>query len=226
MEFLDAFYNWFPSWQLALGSFLVVWAILGFFGAPLWIWVLAGLTFLHLVGAPVWLGICFALLSAIFLISPIRRVLSGGVMNAMNALGFLPAISKTEREAIDAGTVWVEGELFSGKPDFKKILNEGYPGLSEEEQAYVDGPSNKVCSITNDWEVYQKRDLPKRVWDFLKKERFFGLMIPKEYGGLGFSPSANSAIVGKLGTVSPVLGTTAMVPNLVWQMEKKYPVLL
>ncbi len=213
MEFLDSFYDWFPSWQFALSALLIVWFVLGYAGAPLWIWVLAGFTFLHFVGAPVWLGVGFAVLSAIFLIPPIRRVLSGGVMKAMNSLGFLPAISKTEREAIDAGTVWVEGELFSGKPDFKRILAEDYPGLTEEEQAFLDGPGEEICRLTNDWEVYQKRDLPDRVWDFLKKERFFGLMIPKEYGGLGFSPMANSAIVGKLGTVSPVLGTTVMVPN-------------
>jgi len=168
MELLDYFYNWFPSWQFALVALVGVWAILGFIGVPLWIWAIAGLTFLHFVGAPVWTGIAFAILSATFIIPPIRRVLSGGVMKGMDALGFLPAISQTEREAIDAGTVWIEGELFSGKPDFKKILAQDYPGLTAEEQAYVDGPSEEVCRITNDWEVYQKRDLPDRVWDFLK----------------------------------------------------------
>ena len=101
-------------------------------------------------------------LAVVFNVPPLRRVLSAGVMKAMQAAGFLPAISETEREAIDAGTVWVEGELFAGKPDGKRLLAVTYAGLSDEEQAFLDGPVAEVCRMTNDWEVWQRRDLPLR----------------------------------------------------------------
>ncbi len=208
-------YGFFESLPLVVSivSVLVVLFVLGFTGAPLWIWAVAGLVALHLAGAPLWLGITFAVLAVVFNVPPVRRVLSGGIMSLMEKLNFLPTISATEKEAIDAGTVWVEGELFSGKPDFKKILAESYPDLSPEEQAFLDGPVEKVCEMTDDWEVFQRRDLPDAVWKYLKKERFWGLIIPKEYGGHGFSPSANSAVVAKLGSASQVLGITVMVPN-------------
>lgn len=147
-------------------------------------------------------------------VPPVRRVaLTKGIMGAMKAMGFLPKISITEKTAIDAGTVWVDGELFSGKPDFARLLREPYPDLTEEEQAFLNGPVEHVCSMTNDWEVFRKKGLAPEIWDYLKKERFFGLIIPKEYGGLGFSALANSAVVAKLGARSQVLGITVMVPN-------------
>jgi acyl-CoA dehydrogenase len=142
-----------------------------------------------------------------------KNTVSRGVMEAMNKLGFLPTISQTERTAIESGTVWVDGDLFSGKPDFKKLLREPYPELTAEEQAFLDGPVEEVCRMTSDWEIHQKKGLPPHIWDYLKKERLFGVIIPKEYGGLGFSALANSAIVAKLGARSQVLGITVMVPN-------------
>ena len=153
-------------------------------------------------------------LGALFGIPAIRRnVLSKGVMQTMEAMGFLPTISETEKTAIDAGTVWVDGDLFSGRPDFEKLLNETYPDLSEKEQAFLDGPVEEVCEMTDDWEIWQHRDLPPEIWDFLKEHKFFGMIIPEEYGGLGFSASANSAVVAKLSARSQVLGITVMVPN-------------
>ncbi|MEP0548993.1 MAG: acyl-CoA dehydrogenase [Rhodothermales bacterium] len=152
--------------------------------------------------------------AALFGVPPIRRnTLSKGVMQGMKALGFLPQISETEKTAIEAGTVWVDGDLFSGKPDFKRLLREAYPGLTTKEQAFLDGPVEEVCRMTNDWEVQQRKDLPDEVWAFLRKEKFFGLIIPEQYGGLGFSASANSAVVAKLSARSQVLGITVMVPN-------------
>ena len=151
---------------------------------------------------------------ALFGVPAIRRnTLSKGVMKAIGAAGFLPTISQTEKTAIEAGTVWVDGELFSGKPDFGRLLREPYPDLTDEEQAFLDGPCEDVCRMTDDWDVWQRRDLPPEVWEFLKKERFFGMIIPKEYGGLGFSASANSAVVAKLSARSQALGITVMVPN-------------
>lgn len=142
-----------------------------------------------------------------------RPTLSKAVMQTMNKLGFLPTISQTEKTAIESGTVWVDGELFSGKPDFKRMLEEGYPDLSDEERAFLDGPVDELCRMTDDWEISQDRGLKQEVWDYLKRERFFGLIIPKEYGGLGFSALANSAVVAKLSARSQVLGITVMVPN-------------
>jgi acyl-CoA dehydrogenase len=152
--------------------------------------------------------------AALFGVPPIRRnTLSKGIMQGMKSLGFLPQISETEKTAIEAGTVWVDGELFSGKPDFKRLLREAYPGLTPEEQAFLDGPVEEVCRMTDDWEVQQQKDLPDEVWEYLREHKFFGLIIPEEYGGLGFSASANSAVVAKLGARSQVLGITVMVPN-------------
>ncbi len=201
-----------PWWALVLGIMALLF-VLGFTGAAFWLWAAFGIAALVGVGAPIWLIGLVAVISLVFLIPPIRRVLSLGVMKTMKALDFLPVISETEQEAINGGTVWIEGELFSGKPDFKKLLAENYPGLSVEEQAFMDGPVEELCAMTDDWEVWQRRDLSAETWQYIKDQRFFGLIIPKEYGGHGFSPSANSAIVSKAASASSALGITVMVPN-------------
>jgi acyl-CoA dehydrogenase len=147
-------------------------------------------------------------------VRPLRRsTLSKGVMNTMKKLGFLPAISQTERTAIEAGTVWVEGELFSGKPNFRRMLTESYPELTAEEQGFLDGPVEELCQMADEWTTAQQRDLPEEAWDFIKRERLFGMIIPKEYGGLGFSALANSAVVQKLASRNGVAAITVMVPN-------------
>ena len=131
----------------------------------------------------------------------------------MKALKFLPTISKTEKEAIEAGSTWVDAALFSGSPNFNTLMKEGYGTLSSEEQDFLDGPVNQLCEKVIDWDVYKQRDFSPEVWDYIKKNKFFGLIIPKEYGGLGFSAMANSAIVGKVGSRSTPLGIMVMVPN-------------
>ena len=201
-----------PGWAAAIGVLLVLFA-LGFTGAPLWAWSALGAVALVGFGAPGWLVGVFVVLSLVFLIPPVRQQVSGGILRAMKAMQFLPVISSTEQEAIDAGTVWVEGELFSGKPDTRRILAQPYPGLTPAEQAFMDGPVEELCRMTDDWEVWQRRELPDAVWQKLKDDRFFGLIIPTEYGGHGFSPSANSAIVAKASSASSALGITVMVPN-------------
>jgi len=201
-----------PLWAALVGVALVLF-VLGFTGAPLWLWATAGLVALIGFGAPVGLVIAFAVLAAVFVLPPLRRVLSGGVMGLMKKLQFLPVISQTEQEAIDAGTVWVEGELFSGKPDGKRLLDQPYAGLTDEEQAFLDGPVEELCQMVDDWEIWQRRDLPPAVWQKLKDDRFFGLIVPKAYGGHGFTPSLNSAVVAKAASVSSTLGITVMVPN-------------
>ncbi|WP_391088120.1 acyl-CoA dehydrogenase FadE [Vibrio sp. NH-UV-68] len=126
----------------------------------------------------------------------------------------LPAMSKTEKEALDAGTVWWEAELFKGKPDWKKLHQIQDPKLSAEEQAFLDGPVNQVCAMVNDYQVtHELADLPPHVWQYLKDNKFFAMIIKKKYGGLEFSAYAQSLVLQKLTGVSGVLSSTVGVPN-------------
>lgn len=201
-------------WGWVLLGVLAVIFVLGFTGAPLWLWTAFILATLVGVGAPLWLLIVAAVIAAVFNIPAIRQaVLSGPILNLMNKMGFMPTISETELTAIEAGTVWVEGELFSGKPNFQRILDEPYPRLSEEEQAYLDGPVEELCRIADEWSTVQRKDLSPEAWDLIKREKFFGLIIPKEYGGLGFSALGNSSVVQKLASRNGIASITVMVPN-------------
>src|SRR3989454_1033127 len=126
----------------------------------------------------------------------------------------LPDMSQTEKEAIDAGTVWWDGDLFSGRPDFDKLLAVPEPRLSAEEQAFLDGPVEELCAMCDDWEItHELQDLPAHVWQFIKDKGFLGMIIPKKYGGLGFSALAHSAVVMKLSTRSSATAISVMVPN-------------
>lgn len=126
----------------------------------------------------------------------------------------LPQLSATEQIALDAGTVGFEGELFSGKPDWSKLLAQPRPELSVEEQAFLDGPVEELCAMANDWQItHELADLPPEIWDYLKKHRFFGMIIPKKYGGLEFSALAQAAVLQKLMGVSGSLAVTVGVPN-------------
>ncbi|HTN30231.1 MAG TPA: acyl-CoA dehydrogenase family protein, partial [Pseudomonas sp.] len=127
--------------------------------------------------------------------------------------GVLPPMSDTERDAIEAGTVWWDGQLFSGRPDWNQLLAVPAPRLTAEEQAFVDGPTEQLCAMVSDWEIGQRMDLPPDAWAFIKEQGFFGLIIPREYGGKGFSALAHSQIVMKLATRSADLASTVMVPN-------------
>jgi acyl-CoA dehydrogenase len=125
-----------------------------------------------------------------------------------------PKMSQTEREAMEAGSVWWDGELFSGKPQWHKIRNLQLPALTEEEQAFLDGPVNTLCEMLDDWHITHERyDLPPEVWQFIKDNRFFSMIIPKSYGGLEFSALAHSEVVMKIATRSITAAVTVMVPN-------------
>jgi len=201
-----------PTLGVVAGAVLVLF-VLGYTGAPLWLWALAGAVGLYGGGAPLWIWIPYGGLVAVFNVGPIRRQVSAALMRLMEALQFLPTISETEQTAIDAGSVWMDGELFSGKPDFDKTLDQLYPELSDEEQAFLDGPCEEVCEMVDDWAVHQRGDLSAETWDYLKEKGFFGLIIPEDYGGLGFSAAGRSAVVQKLGGHSVPLAITVMVPN-------------
>ena len=156
----------------------------------------------------------FIVLNVIFLVKPVRRALvTKFIMKAINAMGGVPKISDTEEIALRAGNTWIEKELFSGRPNFKRISTEPYPSLTREEKSFLNKQVEMLCEMTDDWKVYSNRDLPEKVWQYLKDEKFFGMIVPKKYGGLGFSALAHSTIIAKLASRSQVLAITAMVPN-------------
>ena len=130
------------------------------------------------------------------------------------ARGVLPSISDTEREALEAGDVWWDADLFTGNPDWSKLLKVPQAVLTDEERAFLNGPVDELCAMLDEWKIFWEwRDLPPDVWHFVKREKFFGMIIPKEFGGLGFSPYAHSEVVRKISTRSIAAAVTVMVPN-------------
>lgn len=202
-----------PVWVVVVG---VLGIAMGFAykGAPLWLWSILGYLVLYGYNFPLAITLIFTVFVLVFNITWLRRfIVSIPIMKMMDALNFLPTISETERTAIDAGTVWVDGELFSGKPDFKRILDEPYPELTKEEQEFLDNQVEALCAMVNDWDVFVNKDFTEEAWEYMRKERFFGLIIPKKYGGRAFSATAHSAVVAKLASRCGPLATTVMVPN-------------
>ncbi len=129
-------------------------------------------------------------------------------------------MSDTEREAIQAGTVWWDAELFSGRPNWRKLLAISEPTLTAGEQAFLDGPVEELCRIVDDWQINEElHDLPEKVWQFMKDKGFFGMIIPKKYGGLEFSALAHSAVVMKVASRSMTAAVTVMVPNSIGPAE-------
>lgn len=156
--------------------------------------------------------ILIAVVIFIFVTPAVRRTfISGPVMKSVRR--GLPTMGDTERIALEAGTVGWDGELFSGKPDWSKLLDFKIQPLSDEEQAFVDGPTEDLCAMLDDWQIIQDRDLPPEIWSYLKDNGFFGMIIPKEFGGLGFSAHAHSAVVTKVSSRSVTAAVTIMVPN-------------
>ncbi|MFQ5938020.1 MAG: acyl-CoA dehydrogenase, partial [Acidiferrobacterales bacterium] len=207
-----------------MGTVLVIALILAiallYVGRGFWAWVLP-LAFLLSVW---WLSgietpIAFRLVAGIaittaviFGIRPIRRhLISNHFMRRVAAV--LPRLGETERIALEAGTVWWDAELFSGRPRWRRLLEFKRQPLSQEEQDFLAGPVNELCRMLNEWETTQDGELSQEVWDFLKKHRFFGMIIPKEYDGLGFSAQAHSAVVTKIASRNLTAAVTVMVPN-------------
>ena len=126
----------------------------------------------------------------------------------------LPSMSDTEREALEAGSVWWDGELFSGMPDWDRLMSYPAPALSDEEQAFFDGPCEELCSMLDEWEIsHELGDMPEHIWQYIKKHKFFAMIIPKQYGGLEFSAYANAMIIMKLASRSTTASSTVGVPN-------------
>ena len=181
---------------LALGALLAVYTLWG--AGPAWWKILLWILFIpHLL----------------LNIRPLRRVLiSNRFLLVFKRM--LPPMSQTEREALEAGTVWWDGELFTGGPDWSKLLSAKVPALSTEEQAFIDGPCEELCRMIDDFDITHRRaDLPPEVWDFIKKKGFWAMIIPRKYGGLEFSAYAHSTVVVKIASRSSTVASTVVVPN-------------
>lgn len=158
------------------------------------------------------IGLPLILISLVLVIEPLRmQVLTKPAYNTLaNAM---PSMSTTEREALDAGTSWWEKELFMGAPDWEKFNDYPYPTLSKEEQSFLDNEVEQLCQLLNEWEIHQNKDLNEQTWQFIKEKGFFGLIIPKEYGGREFTSFAQSRIMSKIASRSLTAAVTCMVPN-------------
>lgn len=185
--------------------------------APLLAWAGAvavlGILFMLLAGAGPIVALWPAAVLALFSIPFLRMIVLTAPAYGM-VKKILPRVSRTEQEALDAGTVGWDADLFSGRPQWDNLLNIRKLTLTDEEQAFLDGPTQVVCGMIDDWETrHEKADMPSAVWQYLKDNGFFGMLIAKEYGGLGFSAQAQSMIVSKVSSRSVAAGITVMVPN-------------
>jgi len=172
---------------------------------------------LMFAGMSGWLGFVLLLLivagGVFFAVDDIRLKWISAPVKAMIQKA-LPPMSDTEKAAIEAGTVWWDAELFQGNPDWNVLLKTAVPHLTEEEQAFVDGPTEILCSMLDDWQInHELRDLPEDVWAYIKHEGFFAMIIPKSYGGLEFSAYAHSRVIQKIASRSSAAAVTVMVPN-------------
>ncbi len=199
---------------LALGGFIA----LAMMRAPLWRWAAAVglLTLLATMGSSsVWAWIAWLPFIALALLSipSIRRsLIIAPVFGQIRKM--LPKVSETEAQALEAGTVGFDAELFSGTPDWEKLKSIPPIELSADEQAFLDGPTEQLCRMISDWQVrHALREIPDEIWDFVKAHGFLGMLISKEHGGLGFSAQAQSLILGKIASRSPDVVTIVMVPN-------------
>jgi len=195
--------------------------LLAYFGAPLVLWTIVAAALLAYLGVVAEFGFTTSVVLAAFFVVVAallnvpwlrRKAFTDRVLALYRRI--LPDMSQTEKEAIDAGTVWWDADLFSGRPDWDKLLAVRAPRLAPEEKAFVEGPVEELCALCDDWQIsHELQDLPPHVWQYIKDKGFLGMIIPKKYGGLGFSALAHSAVVMKLSTRSSAAAISVMVPN-------------
>ncbi len=179
--------------------------------------ILGGALLLYslLTGPFIWLlflWLLYAGLAALNLTEFRRENITAPLLRVYRTM--VPEMSDTEREALDAGTVWWEGELFTGRPDWSQLTSLPAPSLTEAEQAFLDGPTEELCRMLDEWQItHELGDMPKPVWSFILKQRFFAMIIPEEFGGLGFSAFAVASVLTKLSGRSTVAASTIGVPN-------------
>ncbi|OWY40530.1 acyl-CoA dehydrogenase [Xenophilus sp. AP218F] len=205
--------------MIAAVLLVVLLGVLAYFAAPVLAWTvgiaawLAALQYLFQCPLPVAAWAAFAVVAAVLNIVPLRRaVFTGPVFGIFKKI--TPAMSQTEQEAINAGTVWWDRDLFSGKPDFQRLLSFPDPKLTAEEQAFLDGPTEQLCGMIDDWKItHELKDLPPEVWQFIKDNGFLGMIVKKKYGGLEFSNYAHAKVVTKIATRGGTAAVSVMVPN-------------
>ena len=200
---------------------IVAWALAYYeAGTRLWTIYTAALlaAILYATGASQtsWIA-TFAIFAAPAVIMNIKGLRSS-ILTAPIFKGFkavLPPMTSTEREALEAGDVWWDGEMFRGRPQWNKLLEEHQaPEYTAEEQSFMDNEVNQLCAMLDDWKIsFEDKDLPPEVWQFMREKKFFSMLISKEWGGLGFSAYAQSAVVTKISTRSLAAAVTVMVPN-------------
>ena len=206
--------------MILLLTLLAIWS-LAYFKAKLPVWTAVFAVLLALAmftgnpESPFWrlIWLIFLAAAVVLNVPAIRRhLISKPLLSIFRKM--LPPISRTEREALEAGTVWWDGELFSGNPDWEKLLSRPEPRLTAEEEAFIAGPVEELCRMLDDWRIAEEfRDLPPEAWQFIREKGFFGLIIPEEYGGLGFSALAHSDVIMKIAGRSYAAAVTVMVPN-------------
>jgi len=206
---------------LMLIGALVAFLLLAFFRASIWSWLLAMSVIVPVIGIQSRLSadifqiviVTVALVVPVLGIPVLRRLLvTRFILNFFRKT--LPTISQTEQEALDAGTVGWDGELFSGNPNWKKLLAYPKPNLTAEEQLFLDNETEQLCAMLDDWDItHVRQDISPEVWQFIKDKGFFGMIIPKQYGGLEFSAQMHSAVVSKIASRSASGAVTVMVPN-------------
>src|SRR3984885_4756614 len=179
--------------------------------------LLAAYTVLGENSAPagLWKGFLWVLLAGLWLLNlrPLRKALITRPF-MKTYLRRLPSMSQTEKEALEAGTVWWDGELFTGAPRWQKLLGAKAPQLSAAEQAFLDGPCEELCRMLDDWNItHERADLPPQVWEFLKSQGFFAMIIPRRYGGLEFSAYAHSCVLAKISSRSAPAPSPVAVPT-------------
>lgn len=199
---------------------ITIW-VLAYRGAGLWILTVAGVagiivwSLMSSVGAavgPFLFGLAIPVALILNLPSLRQFILSRPLLKLFKKM--LPPLSQTEREALQAGTVGWDGQLFSGDPDWRLLFSLPTPRLTPAEQAFLDGPVERLCRMLDDWQIVERdKDLTPEVWRFIREERFFGMIIPPEYGGLGFSVMAHSQVIVKIASRSITAAVTVMVPN-------------
>jgi len=195
--------------------------------SPLWGWavIIAAITFLAQTGLPwgtfeapfgsiaAWIGWVPAIALGLLSVRGIRQpVVTRPAFKIVKRI--LPPVSDTEKEALEAGTVGLDAEFFSGQPDWNKLRSVSAPALSDEEQKFLDETTEELCAMIDDWQIrFEKHEIPADIWQFITSKGFLGMLISKEHGGLGFSPQAQSLIIGKIASRSPDVATVVMVPN-------------
>ncbi len=208
------------TWLMLL-TLLGISLVCAFYGTSLLLWTVAmaaGIFIFAVTGSiPV---LSLVLIAAVFAVIAVplnfrpwrQQLISAPFLKQFRRM--LPTMSETEQVALDAGTVGWEGELFAGKPNWQLLKKQPYLELTVEEKAFIDGPVEELCDMLNQWEItHNDADLNPETWDFLKRNRFLGMIIPKEYGGLGFSAMAHRAVLQKISSICSVAGSHVAVPN-------------